>query len=463
MQNGALAMQWRRPGKVTRAFAATKPPLRRRRRAFAAILFACSLWCLGVPPMANAEDLSLAHSGVRWDKKDIDRAKLYDAIIETIEKKFFDEALLNQLDWRVRANATRSSALSAATAEEAVQRIRTLLSELKTSHTALITPDEYQYYFLLDVVGAGEGSDLLARQFWGTGPYYPGTGAFTREVEGRHFIDGVLENSPADRAGLKYGDEVLSVDGMPYSPIAAFRGKIGKIVELKIRRSANAEPQGLSVQVIPIRPTRAFSDATEASARVIERNGSRIGYVHIWSLHEPSGFRNALAKLGNVAPKIDSLVVDVRGRVGGRTDVAEQNLELLDVRRPYWGKWRTLGRSERPANASKNQPLNVPSALLIDHDTRSAGEMMAYGYQRGAFGLLVGTPTAGAVSAGATFVMPGDLLLYVAVAGIDFDGRRLEGAGVIPDLWVERPLPYAAGFDPVLDTAVDLLTKDAAK
>ena len=196
--------------------------------------------------------------GCDGTRKDIDPAKLYDAIIETIEKKFFDDALLSQLDWRARANATRSSVLSAETSEEAVQRIRTLLSELKTSHTALITPDEYQYYFLLDIVGAGEGSDLLARQFWGTGPYYPGIGAFTREIEGRHFVDGVLERSPADRAGLKYGDEVLSVDGMPYSPIAAFRGKIGKIVELKIRRSANAEPQALSVQVIPIRPTKAF-------------------------------------------------------------------------------------------------------------------------------------------------------------------------------------------------------------
>jgi carboxyl-terminal processing protease len=449
MQNGALALQWRRPGTET--------------RTFAALLFACSLCCLGMHPTASAEERPTARAEVRWDKKGIDPAKLYDAIIETIERKFFDEALLGQLDWRVRANTTRSSVLSAATADEVVQQIRTLLSELKTSHTALTTPDEYQYYFLLDVVGAGEGSDLLARQFWGTGPYYPGIGAFTREIEGRHFVDGVLENSPADRAGLKYGDEVLSVDGMPYSPIAAFRGKIGTIVELKTRRFAITEPQALSVQVIPIRPTKAFSDATEASARVIERNGSRIGYVHIWSLHEPSSFRNALTKLGNAAPPIDSLVVDLRGRVGGRTDVAERNLESLDVRRPYWGKWQTFSRSERPANAPKGLPLQVRSALLIDHNTRSAGEIMAYGYQRGVFGLLVGTPTAGAVSAGATFVMPGDLLLYVAVAGIDFNGRRLEGAGVIPDRRVERPLPYAAGFDPVLDTAVDLLTKEAAK
>ena len=58
--------------------------------------------------------------------------------------------------------------------------------------------------------------------------------------------------------------------------------------------------------------------------------------------------------------------------------------------------------------------------------------------------------------------MPGDLLLYVAIAGHEFEGgQRLEGAGVIPDHRVERPLPYAAGADPVLDTALDLLAKQA--
>ena len=76
---------------------------------------------------------------------------------------------------------------------------------------------------------------------------------------------------------------------------------------------------------------------------------------------------------------------------------------------------------------------------------------------------MIGTPTAGAGSSGALFVMPGDLLLYVAVARHEHDGQRLEGVGVSPDHRVERPLPYAAGADPVLDAAVELLSKQAAK
>jgi carboxyl-terminal processing protease len=58
--------------------------------------------------------------------------------------------------------------------------------------------------------------------------------------------------------------------------------------------------------------------------------------------------------------------------------------------------------------------------------------------------------------------MPGGLMLYVAAASLEFDGQRLEGTGVTPDNRIERPLPYAAGADPVLDAAVEHLAKAGA-
>src|SRR5438477_398982 len=71
----------------------------------------------------------------------------------------------------------------------------------------------------------------------------------------------------------------------------------GAIVELKIRRHATAEPQSLEVLVVPIRPTKAFAAATEASARVIERDGRRMGYVHIWSSTDAGVLSAALARI----------------------------------------------------------------------------------------------------------------------------------------------------------------------
>ncbi len=100
--------------------------------------------------------------------------------------------------------------------------------------------------------------------------------------------------------------------------------------------------------------------------------------------------------------------------------------------------------------------------ILIDHQTRSAGEIVAHGYKRSGFGAVFGTPTAGAVTSGTPIAMPGGFMLYVAATKLAFDGESLEGVGVKPDHRVERPLPYAAGADPVLDAAVEFLVKAAA-
>ena len=119
--------------------------------------------------------------------------------------------------------------MTAPSSGEAIQLIKSLLGELKTSHTALYTPDDLEYSILLDVVPPRSDPDqLMDRKFWGSRSHYAGIGAFTREIDGRHFIDGIMEGSPADRAGLKYGDEIINVDGRPYAQIAAFRGKVGQ-------------------------------------------------------------------------------------------------------------------------------------------------------------------------------------------------------------------------------------------
>ena len=448
-----------------------------------AALSALAALALSAAPLSAEPNLRAAPAALAGaDWTDVDRAKLFDAVVEATEKNFFDAQRLRETNWRASAAATRAAVLEAPDATQAVARINALLGELKTSHTVLLTPDDYQYYFLLDIVGAGAGgSEFLTRLFWGSGPYYPGTGAFTRLVDGRPIVDAVLEGSPAAQAGIRVGDEILGVDGAPYSPIAAFRGRIGERVHLSLRRTAAGAPQPVAVEVIPIQPKSAFSAATRASARIIEHAGSRIGYVHVWALHESDSVAAALAEFdpereerrrgrGREEKADDSaerkppdyLIVDLRGRVGGTAGVAQRLLELLDDgRKPYWGDSRVYGRERTISTRKQAASYRGRSVLLIDHNTRSAGEIMAHGYKRSGFGSVLGMPTAGAVSSGGTYVMPGDLLLYVAVAGHEFDGRPLEGAGVAPDRRIERPLPYAAGADPVLDAALDLLAQQA--
>jgi carboxyl-terminal processing protease len=135
--------------------------------------------------------------------------------------------------------------------------------------------------------------------------------------------------------------------------------------------------------------------------------------------------------------------------------VATQYLELLDPRGPDIA-WRGGGR---------DAPTSVRgrTAVLIDHHTRSTGEVFVHSYKRERQGPLIGTTTAGAVSGGAALNMPADCLLHVAVSGLMVDGEIIEGRGVAPDITVQRPLPYSKGADPVLDAAVAELVKRPAR
>jgi carboxyl-terminal processing protease len=418
--------------------------------------------------------------------------RLLDAVVETTAREFWDKDRLEAVGWQARAAAVRESVLEAATLEEAARRINVLLGELQASHTVLLTPDEVDYYILLDVFTRGDQAERgsrrrklqdLAAIGGRQGVRYAGIGVFTARIEGRDFVDAVLEGSPAERAGIKAGDEIVGVDGDGFHSIRSFRGKIGEQARIAVRRVKDGPVETLSVDVVRITPLKTFGEATRTSARVIERGESRVGYVHVWaSVGDASAqaLSDALEKLGvkrgvaraagedgtETKPEpgqpagsrpLDALIVDMRGRIGGTAGNAGRYLEVLDPRGP-----RIRSRNKSQSGRAFTS-LRGRTAVLIDQHTRSTGELFVHAYKRERQGPLIGTRTAGAVSAGTAFAMPGGNLLYLAVTGLEVDGDIVEGVGVAPDIEVPRPLPYAAGADPVLDAAVDHLARAAAR
>jgi hypothetical protein len=107
-------------------------------------LFVASLAGPSMSYGQGAEAFSIEERGRL--ERDVDVAKLYDSVVETVDQRFYDEGILKTLGRRARAQALRPSVLSAAAPQDTVRRINGLLSELKTSHTNLFTPDDYEYY-----------------------------------------------------------------------------------------------------------------------------------------------------------------------------------------------------------------------------------------------------------------------------------------------------------------------------
>jgi carboxyl-terminal processing protease len=429
------------------------------------------------------------------DWRTVDPLALFDAAAAATAGEFFDAGLLGRIDWKALAAQQREKLQTGASPagvvpDDVVDAVNRLLAELRTSHTRLFTPDDVEYYILQDIVRrpsmrwAGDGLQIRRlHSFFERARPLPSFGAFTKQIGDQQFIDGILEGSSADKAGLHYGDEVLAIDGAPYTPVASLRDKVGSTAKLTVRRSAGAEPVVVEVAVGSIKAGDAFTAATVQSARVIEVAGQRVGYIHIWASHDIQGLTRALEKIAaNPAAPLDRVIIDMRGKVGGLSGVPQKMLEALDgLQVPsYFGQWGMIreaiwhpardGSVATPELRGWRPPPSYPriasmrgkAIMLIDEHARSAAEIMAYGFKRSGFGPVIGTPTAGAVTSGAIHAMPGGLLLYVGVGGMAFDDKALEGVGVHPDMRVERPLRYAAGADPVMAAALDLIAKDAA-
>jgi carboxyl-terminal processing protease len=386
------------------------------------------------------------------------QAKVFDEVWKTAQDKFYDPNM-NGVNWQAVRSKYQPQARQAQSSEAVAAVINQMLSELKTSHTRFYTPDEPAYYQILGIFQP-RNPDLQKqlRKFFPSGKIeYSGIGIFSKDINGQTFVSGILDGSPAAQSGLKVGDRLLSVDGQPFRPIQSFAGKAGKEVTLLVQRSINPNSQ----QKISLKPkmldaTTMFMDALNSSIQTIQREGKKIGYVHIWS-YAGDQYQQQLEDelIYGRLNDADALVLDLREGWGGAP------LTALNI---YTGQGPSI--TNIPRNGQRyiyNSHWKKPVVMLVNEGSRSAKEILAFGFQQYQIGPVVGAKTAGAVVAGSPFLMQDGSLLYLAVANVYVNGKhRLEGEGVTPDVVVPFTLEYAQGADPQKERAI-AVALEAAK
>ena len=405
-------------------------------RIFGSFVLAAMLFLLPAP--ASAEDPPRSGQPV------------FDRAVELVFDHFHDTSALGRFGTAVRHEIEGAGApLNASSSNEQVNKaIDTVLASLGASHTGRFQPDTIAYFELADIFRFAIRNDLRRLFPPEGGVSYPGIGMIAQPSGGSLFVNDVYDGSPAARAGILVGDEILAVDGAPYHEIASFRDKVGQTVEIRLRRNAGAEPIAVKVVVERLRPLQTFEKAIEASVSVTEQDGKRIGYVRLWTLSAPDGLDIVARELGDGRLKdVDGMVVDLRGRWGGGpSDAAEL----------FVGDTPTFRLIQRDGEATlTNVRWQRPVVGIIDGGARSGLELFAYALKINGIP-LVGARTAGALLAGRAYLLPDDSLLEVAVSdAVIGDDVRLEGRGVEPDIRVAFSLPYAVGRDPQRDAAVE--------
>ncbi len=326
-----------------------------------------------------------------------------------------------------RAGALRGDARACESVDEERRVVFRLLAQVPTSHLSLVSGFGFRT----------ATADLGGRD-------HVRTGLVLVELDGRYFADAVQYGGPAHEAGIRRGDEVTALDGVPVrkSPRLDFRTDDAYLPDPPTHfvRCEKNVPITFSVRTrrdqdrpdeIVVQPAYGSTiQADRAAVRVLRHDGEEVGYVSVGLMvrghvgaHLRDAFRGPLAGC-------DEVVVDIRGRGGSPEEI--------------WASLAHLGRAHA---------RGCRLVLLIDARTRSAKEILAQRVQAEGLATLVGERTAGAVRRSRFYAVGGDTWLLCPAYGLrtTFSG---ELNGVTPDVRRADALPYAHGVDPILEAGL---------
>ncbi len=210
------------------------------------------------------------------------QSQVFEQIWQTVKDKFFDPKLRG-VDWVAEKKRYQKQAEDASSQEAFAEVVNRMLAELKTSHTYYYTPQDPQYYQLAAIFWSFLESKL--KPFLHNGSLdYVGIGISTEAQAGKIFVHAVYDGLPAALAGVKLGDQIADVDGKPFHPIRSFADKEGKPARLRVQRESDlGSDKVIVVQPKRFDPTTMFLDAMKASVKLIEKERTKVGYVHVWS------------------------------------------------------------------------------------------------------------------------------------------------------------------------------------
>lgn len=370
----------------------------------------------------------------------------FEEVVGIVEKHFYDPVQINRDFPAIKKNYRRQLP-KISTPEHFSTLVNTMLRELNASHTYYLTPDDYEYYQLAALFSKLPEIGALFQE---QNVMYPTVGIITRTFKGRVYIVAVLAGSAAEKAGLLKGDEILSVNQNPYTPIASLRPFVGTEVPFEIRRHAQAEPFEILITPILVNPKQEFLDAQRASVRIIEQKGKQIGYIHIYSYAGDEYHRELLnAIVWGALKEADALIIDLRYGLGGAwpyyLNLFNRNVPALEM----------IDRDGKKTLADSQ--WRKPAAYLVNGFTRSGKELLAFGAKKYKMATVIGERTPGKTLGGRLFPLSSNDMLFLAVKRSRIDGVDLEGVGVAPDIEVVYEVPYCSGHDSQLEKAVDHL------
>ncbi len=271
------------------------------------------------------------------------------------------------------------------------------------------------------------------------------------------YLTGIMEDTPAEKAGLRSGDVIVEIDGasaygMDSSEAAELvRGEEGTSVHLTIFREGEDDYMGFDV----------VRGKVESRTVVSEMKEDDIGYIGIveFDLTTVDQFTKAYREIRNSGAK--GLVLDLRGNPGGLVYSVEQIArQILPEGLIYYTEDSSGNREEYACDGANE--IDIPLVVLINGRSASASEILSGAIRDHGIGTLIGTKTYGKGIIQQTIRMSdGSAVKMTTGAYFSPNGINIQGTGIEPDVEVEFDADayYDDGVDNQLNAAIAEIKK----
>ncbi len=268
---------------------------------------------------------------------------------------------------------------------------------------------------------------------------YEGIGVYiTASDDNKILIVSPIEDTPAEKAGLKTGDKIIRINGTEYSAdqidqaVSIMKGVPGTSVTLTIQR----EKEDGTKDISDVSVNREKIKIKTIKPSMLEDN---IGYIRITTFDKLTAddFKTAYNDLKKQGMK--GLVIDLRYNPGG---IIDSTVAISDI---FMGEgvvtYTKTKSGEVEYYKSKASAEDIPIVLLINEGSASASEIMAGALKDTGRATLIGTKSfgKGIVQRVQRFGNDGEGIKMTVSEYFTPNGINIHGIGIEPDINIALP------------------------
>jgi len=296
-------------------------------------------------------------------------------------------------------------------------------------HSAYLTPDLYKE-LQVDTKGSfgGLGIEITVRN-----------GVLT--------VVSPIEDTPAYRAGVKAGDQVIKIDGeftkdmTLVEAVKKMRGPKGSKVVLSIKR------EGVN-QIFDVSLVREVIKIQSVKSKMLDKG---YGYIRLTQFQERSANDvERMLEQWSREGAIEGIVLDLRNDPGGLLTQAVKVSDLfLDAGMIVYTDGRLENQKQKYFARRPGSYIDFPMVVLVNGGTASASEIVAGALQDHKRAVILGTTTFGKGSVQTILPLDDNSALRLTTARYYTpSGRSIQATGIVPDIVMENVLMARVGEGP---------------